>query len=494
MDDYILKMTNIDKSFHDVQVLKDVCFDLRAGEVHALLGENGAGKSTLIKILSAVYRKETGKIYLDGEEMNAVSPREAMDAGIAVIFQELNLNPHATIYDNIFMGREYEKNGSVDKSREIKEAKELLERMELNVDPCTEVGDLSTAQKQIVEICKALSIDSKVIVFDEPTASITDKETELLFKIINQLKEERIGIVYISHRMEEIFTICDRCTVMRDGETVQTLNVKDTNADKLTELMVGRKVDFSRNLNPYVTDDIALSVENICYKQQVKNVSFVLKKGEILGIAGLVGAGRTELAKCIVGALNYDSGNILFEGKTPLKKHSIQDSLSHGVVYLSEDRKDEGLVLIHSVADNTALPNLGKLFKRKLVSQKKIRDFAGDYVKKLRVKTSSLDQECQNLSGGNQQKVVIAKWLGFNASVYIFDEPTRGIDVGARSEIYGIMNDLLDKGASIIMISSDLVEVLKMSDRVMVMKEGEISAILDNSDVITQKQVMSYAM
>lgn len=418
-----------------------------------------------------------------------------MDAGVSVIFQEFNLNPHATIYDNIFLGREDMKNGLVGRTREIAEARRLLERMEMPLDPCMDVRHLSTAQKQVVEICKALSPEAKVIVFDEPTASITDKETALLFKIIRQLRSEGVGIVYISHRLEEIFEICDRCTIMRDGCSVATFDVAGVTKDRLTELMVGRTVQFTRNINPHVkADETALSVRNLTYKDRVKNVSFELKRGQVLGFSGLVGAGRTELMKCIAGAYDYKEGSVTLEDGTTLRPHSIQNSLDHGIVYLSEDRKDEGLILINSLSENIALPNLKKLFGRKPISKRRISSFAAEYVKRLRVRTSSLELEARNLSGGNQQKVVIAKWLGFNANIYIFDEPTRGIDVGARAEIYNIMNELLEQGASIILVSSDLVEILKMSDKIMVMREGELTAVLDNTDDLTQADVMRHAM
>ena len=302
MEENILEMQNISKSFFGVWVLFDVNFSVRRGEVHALLGENGAGKSTLTKILSAVYRKESGEIILDGKPLHADSPRAAMDAGVSVIFQEFNLNPHATIYDNIFLGREYMKNGLVGRTREIAEARRLLERMEMPLDPCMEVRHLSTAQKQVVEICKALSTEAKVIVFDEPTASITDKETALLFKIIRQLRSEGVGIVYISHRLEEIFEICGRCTIMRDGCSVATFDVAGVTKDRLA-------VQFTRNINPRVkTDETVLSVRNLTYKDRVKNVSFELKRGQVLGFSGLVGAGRTELMKCIAGAYDYKEG------------------------------------------------------------------------------------------------------------------------------------------------------------------------------------------
>ncbi len=380
----------------------------------------------------------------------------------------------------------------IDKATMIEESKKILEMVGLHMNPKTLISKLSIAQKQMVEIAKALSNKVKILVLDEPTATLTDVETNQLFKIIGDLKAKGIGIVYISHRMSELFQIGDRCTVLRDGGYVDTVVLKDTNEDELTKMMVGRKVSFNKIDNEYIQEDITvLEAKNICYKNLIKNVSIDLKKGEILGIAGLVGAGRTELAKCIIGAYNKTSGEVILNGK-PLKG-TVANSVKEGLVYLSEDRKDEGLVLMHSVRDNIALPNLKK-FGKYLLKIKDINNCCDDCIDVLRIKTSSKFCETKNLSGGNQQKVVIGKWIKSDASVYIFDEPTRGIDVGARDEIYKIMQELLSKGASIIMISSDLVEVLKMCDRIVVMKEGQVSGVLINDGNLTQETVLSYEL
>ena len=488
MSENILKMQNITKSFFGVNVLQDVQLTVKKGQVHVLLGENGAGKSTLIKILSGAYSREKGSIVFDGKEMPPMAPGDVIKAGVSVIYQEFNLVPEMPIYENIFLGKEYRKGGIVDHKREIAESKEYMEKVGLDVNPKTLISQLSVAKKQLVEIAKAISNNVKLLVLDEPTAAITDKETEMLFQIIRELKSQGIGIIYISHRMSELFEIGDVCTVMRDGEYVDTVNIKETTEDELTEMMVGRKVSFDKIENKYInTDEVVLSVKDLNYKHLVKNVSFDLHKGEILGFAGLVGAGRTETAKTIIGDYKKDSGTVIYKGNeigTDLSKN-----IKRGIVYLSEDRKDEGLILIHSVAENIALPNIDKLCQP-ILNRKKERKVAKEYIQNLKIKTYSESVEAKSLSGGNQQKVVIAKWLYSDADVYIFDEPTRGIDVGDRHEIYNIMYELIAKGAYIIMISSDLVEILKMSDRVAVMAGGRLKEILDNNGQITQQDIL----
>ena len=492
MNENILEMKDISKSFYGVNVLNNARLEVKPGEVHVLLGENGAGKSTLIKILSAAYKREGGTVRFNGESVNFTTPKEAIDNGISVIYQEFNLNPCVPIYENIYIGKEFTKKGFINKKTAIKESKKYMDLIGLKVDPTILVSELSVAQKQMVEIAKAISNDVKILVLDEPTAAITDKETDKLFEIINDLKSQGVGIIYISHRMSELFEIGDRCTVMRDGEYISTVNLKETDCDELTKLMVGRKVSFEKVENKHIKDEVVLEVKNLYYKNLIKDVSLTLRKGEILGIAGLVGAGRTELAKCIIGAFKTKKGSIMLKGK-PLKGNSIKETIDNGMVYISEDRKDEGLILMHSVLDNVALPNLNR-FGNLLLSKEKMERVTKDYIDKLKIKTHSPFYKVENLSGGNQQKVVIAKWLYSDSDIYIFDEPTRGIDVGARDEIYDIMRQLIANGASIIMISSDLVEVLKMCDSVAVMKEGEIVAVLPNEDNLTQEDILSCAL
>ena len=493
MSDIILKMTGISKKFFGVPVLKDTRLEVRKGEVHVLLGENGAGKSTLIKILSGAYRRETGSVVLNGEELPAMTPKEVIDKGISVIYQEFNLNPHVSIWENIFMGKEYTSRGIIDQRKSREEAQKYMDLIGLGCDPDTLVGNLSVAQKQMVEISKAISMDVKILVLDEPTASITDKETERLFKIIRELKTKDIGIIYISHRMGELFEIGDRCTVMRDGEYVDTVELKKTSVEELTRMMVGRNVNFNRFENTFIdVHKQVLKVEDLCYKNLLKNISFSLNKGEILGMSGLVGSGRTELAKCIIGAYTKSSGKVSFNEKD-ISRTDICRSIEEGIVYLSEDRKDEGLVLMHSLKENISLPNL-KLFGKFALSKTKIDDTANQSVEKLLIKTHSINTAVKNLSGGNQQKVVIAKWLLTNAQIFIFDEPTRGIDVGARDEIYQIMGKLVGEGKSIIMISSDIPEIQKMCDRVLVLNNGEIAADVKNTTDLTQEKILSYAL
>ena len=489
MSEKILEMKHINKSFFGNQVLTDIQFDVYKGEVHCLLGENGAGKSTLMKILSGAYTCDSGEIIVDGQALVNNSPSKSIQSGVSVVYQELNMMPDLSIYENVFIGKEFTKGIMFDRKRQIEETKKYLDIVGLNIDPRKLVGELSIAQQQMVEIAKAISNNAKVLVLDEPTASITDKEVKILFDTVRELRKNGMGIVYISHRMAELFELGDRVTVLRDGCYVGTKQISEITEQELTKMMVGREVSMEKVVNESRTDEVILEIRDLCYKDRVKNVSFDLHKGEILGFSGLVGAGRTEIAKCIVGAYRH-TGSIKYLGKELAS--NVKDTVKNGIVYLSEDRKGEGLVLVHSLAENIALPNLDKI-ATPLVSKKKMHAIAKEYIEKLKVKAYSSSMEAGQLSGGNQQKVVIAKWLYSDADVYIFDEPTRGIDVGARDEIYDIMLDLVKKGASIILISSDLVEVIRMSDRIAVMKEGELSTILENDDTITQEKVLSYA-
>lgn len=493
--DNILEMHNINKSFFGVPVLYNAQLSVKRGEVHVLLGENGAGKSTMIKILSGAYSREDGaKIILDGKELPVMTPKQALDSGISVIYQEFNLVPYLPIFENIYIGKEFMKTkGILDHKKAIAESKKYMDMIGLNIDPRINVENLSVAQKQMVEISKALSNDAKVIVMDEPTAAITAVETEALFKIVRKLKEQGIGIIYISHRMSELFEIGDRVTVMRDGAYVDTKELCDTTEQELTKMMVGRNINFNKLKNlSLCPDEISMEVKNICYKNLVKNVSFDLHKGEIFGISGLVGAGRTELAKCIIGAYRRNTtGEVFVKGEKLVG--GIAKRIKRGVVYLSEDRKDEGLSLDHTLRENIALPNLDK-FTHPFLDQKAIARASEEHIKKLHIKTPNDLLEAKNLSGGNQQKVVVAKWLLNDADIYIFDEPTRGIDVGARSDIYQIMHDLTAAGDSVLVISSDLVELLKICDRIAVMREGEMVVTLDNDEDISEEKIMSYTL
>ena len=399
MQDNILEMRDITKSFFGVKVLKNAQLTVKKGQVHILLGENGAGKSTLIKILSGAYGREEGTVILDGNEMPPMPPGEVIKAGVSVIYQEFNLVPEMSVYENIFLGKEIVKGGRVDHKKEIEEAKKCMDRVGLDCSPKTLISELSVAKKQLVEIAKAISNDVKILVLDEPTAAITDKETEMLFDIIRELKKQGIGIIYISHRLSELLEIGDVCTVMRDGEYIDTVNIKDTTEDELTRLMVGRQVSFEKLENPHLKkDEVVLSVKNLNYKNLVRNVSFDLHKGEILGFAGLVGAGRTETAKTIIGDYKKDSGTVIYKGKEI--GTNLSENIKNGIVYLSEDRKDEGLILMHSVAENIALPNLPKLCKP-FLNRRKERSVSKDYIKSLKIKTFSELTDAKNLSGGN---------------------------------------------------------------------------------------------
>lgn len=488
MADNILEMKNICKSFYGVNVLDHAQLTVEKGQVHILLGENGAGKSTLIKILSGAYTKDQGSIYFDGKELPHLTPGELIKQGISVIYQEFNLIPDLSVYENIFLGKEMIKNGRIDRKREIEEARRYMDMVGLEEDPRAIIRDLSVAKKQMVEIAKAVSNDVKLLVLDEPTAAITEKEIQKLFEIIQALQKCGIGIVYISHRMSELFEIGHVCTVMRDGKYVDTLPIKDTNVNELTRLMVGRTVDFEKKDNEYIDrTDVALSVRNLTYKNKVRDVSFDLHKGEILGVSGLVGSGRTELALTIMGKYGKESGSVRFKGEE--LGNNLTNTIKKGVLYLSEDRKEEGLILMQSISSNIAIANLDKLC-RLVFRRKKARSISSDYIDRLKIRTFSEKTEVNKLSGGNQQKVAIAKWLYADGEVYIFDEPTRGIDVGARDDIYNIMYALIRKGASIIMISSDMIEILKMSDRIAVMNNGHINTIFENDGLVSQGDIL----
>ena len=495
MDNVLVLMEDIDKRFPGVHALDHCHFDLRAGEVHALCGENGAGKSTLMKILSGIYPKDAGHIYYKGQEVEISSPRAAQELGISIIHQELNLMPHLTLAQNIFIGREPRAGVPfwLDELALNKQTAELFERMHLNLDPRTRVSDLTVAKQQMVEIAKALSYNSEVLIMDEPTAALTDAEIEDLFRIIRQLRDRGVGIVYISHRMDEIKQITDRITVMRDSRYVDTVNTADTTIDRIISMMVGRTIFEDR---PALPEDhgqaVVLEVKDLNRSKVLKDINFSLKRGEILGFAGLMGAGRTEVARAVFGADPIDSGEIYVHGKKA-SIHSPSDAVRHGIGYLSEDRKRYGLALGMDVETNVVLASMRKfLGMLGLVNQQRTRSTAETQVQNLSIKTPGIQQKVKNLSGGNQQKVIIGKWLTANTDILIFDEPTRGIDIGAKNEIYKLLNDLVQQGKSIIMISSELPEVLRMSHRVIVMCEGRITGNLPIREA-TQEKIMTYA-
>jgi ribose transport system ATP-binding protein len=491
----LVVMDGIDKSFPGVHALDHCDFELRSGEVHALVGENGAGKSTLMKILAGIYFKDEGTISYKGQVVDIPTPRSAQDLGISMIHQELNLMGHLTVAHNIFIGREPRTRIRfiLDEKTINQQAQELLDIIHLDIDPRTKVAKLSVAKQQMVEIAKALSFNSEVLIMDEPTAALTESEIEDLFEIIRKLREQGVGIVYISHRLEELKIISDRITVMRDGRYIDTVLTAETNRDEIISMMVGRTIyEEAPEIPDHADRECVLEVKDLNRGDQIKDINFDLKKGEILGFAGLMGAGRTEVARAVFGADPIDSGEILIHGRKVNIK-SPGDAVSTGIGYLSEDRKRYGLSLKQDVETNTVLAAYDR-FRGPIgwVRTDETSATAQKYVDALAIKTPTIKQLVKNLSGGNQQKVVIAKWLTADTEILIFDEPTRGIDVGAKSEIYKLLNELTTQGKSIIMISSELPEILRMSHRVVVMCEGRITGILPIEEA-DQESIMHLA-
>ncbi|MBK4213362.1 sugar ABC transporter ATP-binding protein [Bacillus safensis] len=487
-----IEMHNIHKAFGKNTVLSGVSFDLVTGEVHALMGENGAGKSTLMNLLTGLYSLDQGTIQIDGKETVFKNPKEAEQHGIAFIHQELNIWPDMTVLENLFIGKEiYTKLGLLDTKKMKTLAQTQLDRLSVNLSLEQEAGSCSVGQKQMIEIAKALMTDAKVIIMDEPTAALTEREIEKLFQIIESLKKEGVSIVYISHRMEEIFAICDRITIMRDGKTVDTKAIPETNFHEVVKKMVGRELTDRYPERTPSTGDIVLEVKQATRKGQFQDISFSVKAGEIVGVAGLMGAGRTEMMRSLFGLDPLDQGEIWVHGKKAvIKKPS--DAVKLGIGFITEDRKDEGLMLDASIRENIGLPNLKSFSPKGLIDKKTEQDFVDLLIKRLTIKTASSDISARSLSGGNQQKVVIAKWIGIQPKVLILDEPTRGVDVGAKREIYQLMNELTDRGVAILMVSSELPEILGMSDRVLVIHEGTISGELDKTEA-TQERIMTLA-
>lgn len=489
----LLEMNDVSKRFLGVHALKGVHFDLRCGEVHALVGENGAGKSTLMKVLTGIHQPDSGEIFFEGKPYAVKNIGEAQNLGISMIHQELNMMNDLTVAQNVFIGRELKKGPWLDDAGMVRETQKIFDRIGIKIDPKTKLGRLTVGKQQMVEIAKAVSRDCKLLILDEPTAALTQTEIEDLFRIMGDLKAKGIGMVYISHRMDEISRISDRITVMRDGEYVGTVDTVSVTKDDIINMMIGRVVYEDPKTHSEVPEDAetVLEVKNLSSGNLFKDVSFKLRKGEILGFSGLMGAGRTEVARAIFGADPRDGGEIFVNGKRVNIK-SPEDAVKLGIGYLSEDRKRYGLLLDKSVAENTALASIDKYTKGGIINDRQIKAEAREENAKLRTKTPSMEQLLKNLSGGNQQKVIIARWLIKNSDILIFDEPTRGIDVGAKSEIYTLMNQLAKQGKSIIMISSELVEILRMSDRILVMCEGKKTGELDISEA-NQENIMQLA-
>lgn len=488
----LLEMRGIEKSFPGVRALSGVDLSLQRGEVLALMGENGAGKSTLIKTLGGAHQPDAGSISIDGKPVSLSSPTAAIEAGIGVIYQEFNLIPALNAWENIFLGRE--RSGFfVARTHERTRAAALFESLGVEIPLDVPCQQLSIAQQQLVEIAKALSQDVSILVMDEPSAALTPQEVDKLFAIIRDLQSKGIGIVYISHRLDEIFEIADTITVLRDGRYVGDAPAKELTRDKMIEMMVGRSIENEFPKQAATIGDPRLVVKNMSRGMTVRDVSFDVRRGEILGITGLVGAGRTELVRLIFGADRRDAGTISLDGRQ-LKIRSPQDAIRAGICLLTEDRKSQGLVLCRSVRENFGLPNLPQLSSLGVLQQRRERQLFGEYVDSLTIRVPHQEQLARNLSGGNQQKVVLAKWLQLNAEVLIFDEPTRGIDVGAKHEIYQLMNRLAAEGKSIIMISSELPEVIGMSDRILVMHEGRVTGEITDMTTASQEQIMKMAI
>lgn len=493
MSDYLLEMKEISKSFPGVKVLDGVQLNLKRGEVLALMGENGAGKSTLMKILGGIYQRDGGTIVVKGQTQENMTPDIAAKRGIAIIHQELNLIPHLSIMENIFLGREftYGKSGFVNWSRMRTEAKRWLEQLAIDLDPATPVGELSVGQQQMIEIVKALSMQADILVLDEPTAALTNREIAALFDVIAALKRKGVGMIYISHRMEEIFQISDRITVLRDGRYVGTVRTAETSLDELVKMMVGREITDRFPKVEVMPGEERLRVENLTVRGKLSGISFSVRSGEIVGVAGLMGAGRTEMAKALFGAEKMDGGAIFVDGK-PVRISQPIDAIRAGIALVTEDRKEEGLVLPLSVRENIALPNLAKLSSLGVMNRRAEQALSDETIRRLLIKTAGGEQAAGSLSGGNQQKVVIGKWLATQPKILILDEPTRGVDIGAKKEIYDIMNRLAQEGVAILMISSELPEVLGMSDRVLVMHEGRITGSFSRAEA-TQELIMHAA-
>jgi len=487
----LFRMEGISKSFPGVKALDNVSFSVNKGEVHGLVGENGAGKSTLMKIMSGVYKCDEGRIFIEGQEVHIDSVSKAQELGISIIFQELNLCPHMSVADNIFIGRPVMKHGLIDDRTMYKEAQKILDNLGIDINAHTVVRTLSVAQQQMVEIAKAISRDCRILVLDEPTATLTEREIDQLFDIIRNLQARGIGMVYISHRMEELNRICERATVLRDGKYIGTVYMKDITLDKLVNMIVGRPLEDKFPKHERKIGNIVLEARNIRRKNKVNVDRLFVRKGEILGISGLVGSGRTEIMRCIFGADRADSMELYIDGE-PVKIRNVRQAVAHGIGYATENRKFDGLALGLDVQYNINMAHLKQLSRLGFIDDKKGRRNAEEYIEKLKIKTPGLRQKVRNLSGGNQQKIVLSKWLCNDVKILIVDEPTRGIDVGAKFEVYELFNRLSDQGVAIIMISSELPEILGMSDRILVIHKGSINGELDPKKT-TQEEILYLA-
>lgn len=492
MGEYIVEVSGVSKGFPGVLALDNVNFNLKAGEVLALLGENGAGKSTLMKILSGIYEKDSGTIKIFGEEVHDMSPKKAQELGVAIIHQELNMCSHLTVAENIFLGREKIKSGILSDKEMEKQAKSILDKLNMDISPDTIVGDLAVSKQQMVEIAKALSTNAKILIMDEPTSALTSKEIDDLFRIIRQLKAEGCAIVYISHRLEELQHIVDRVTILRDGQYITSMDYADTDLEEIISNMVGREIKEKFPRVSCKKGKKIFEVKNLNAGKMVRDVSFELYEGEIVGIAGLMGAGRTETTRAIFGVDAKESGEIILDGKS-ITINRPMDAIKAGIVLAPEDRKKDGLCTKLSIKENIALPNLDIICdKLGIVNRKKEKAMTQKAVSDLRIKTPNMEVNAGSLSGGNQQKVVVGKWLARNSRVVIFDEPTRGIDVAAKVEIYNLMNELKKQGIGVLFVSSEMPEVMGISDKIIVMCDGKITGEMITEEA-TQDAILKYA-
>ncbi|MEE0420217.1 MAG: sugar ABC transporter ATP-binding protein [Lachnospiraceae bacterium] len=489
--DTILKLNHISKLYPGVVALDNMNMEFREGEVHAIVGENGAGKSTMIKTISGAIEPSQGTIEICGETFEKLTPKLSRQKGVAVIYQEFTLVPVLSAAENIFMGEYMLKGMVLDRKSMEAKASELFERLHVKIDPKAKVADLTTGFQQIVEIAKAISKDAKILIMDEPSAPLTIAEVEAMYEIVDRLKAEGVTILYISHRMEEIFRLSDRVTVIRDGKYITTVNTEETSKQELIKLMVGRELNESYPVREKPPTETLMKLNRVC-GNGVKDISFDIKRGEILGLGGLVGAGRTELAQLLFGSEKITSGEIVYKGK-PLHAKNCRQAIEAGIAMIPEDRKRHGVVLDMSIRENTTMPCLRRISNHSVIKPKREVEVTEKYEKSLRIKTPTMEQLVKNLSGGNQQKVVLAKWLAMDPEVIIFDEPTRGIDVGAKQEIYDIMNDLANQGKAIVMISSDMEELIGMSDRVVVLCKGRMAGSLSREEISQESILMKAA-
>lgn len=487
----ILELNNIIKTYPGVVALNDVTIKVAKGETHALVGENGAGKSTLIKTCTGAVVPDSGQIIVGGKGFSSMTPKLSEENGIAVIYQEFNLVGELSVAENIFLGRAIRKGLVIDRKAMVEQSREIFKQFDIDIDPNELVSNLTVGYQQIVEIAKAISQKAKILIMDEPSAPLTKSEVESMFSIVDKLKEAGVTIIYISHRLDEIFRLTDRITIMRDGEKVKTLNTNETNIDEIVKLMVGRELkETYPSRESSVTDETLLEVKNLC-GNGLTDISFQIRRGEVLGFAGLIGSGRTELAELIFGAKPKTSGQIIFKGKE-ISPRTPRQAIDHGIALVPEDRKKQGALLHIDIKSNISMAILNRISKASVVNKKEENRIAKDYKEKLKIKTPNLEQLVKNLSGGNQQKVILGKWLASNPDLIILDEPTRGIDVGAKYEIYKLINTLVESGKTILMISSEMEEIMGMSDRIIVLSEGKISGMLKKDD-FDQETIMSFA-